>query len=77
MQECNVYFDTIEQVRQLVDLAMVQPYGIYLGQEGQWVSAKSFIGLFSLDLRKEQTLRAECSEGEFARFREALDHILA
>lgn len=76
MQEFSVYFDTIDQVRQVVDLAMVQPFAVYAGKDDQWVSAKSFIGIFSLDLRQPQLLRGACSEDDFEPFRSAVEDAL-
>lgn len=76
MPEFSVYFDTIEQIRQVVDLAMVQPFAVYVGKGDHWVSAKSFIGMFSLDLRQSQLLRGECSEEDFRAFRSLVEAAL-
>ena len=60
MFEKVLVLDTIDRVRDFVDIASSKDYDITV-QSGKYiVNAKSIMGVFSLDLTKPVTMRADC-----------------
>ena len=51
MCEFDIKLSTVEEVKTFVQVATVQPFEVYVTTPRQKVSAKSFIGMFSLDFR--------------------------
>ena len=51
MCEFDIKLSTVEEVKAFVQVATVQPFEVYVTTPRQKVSAKSFIGMFSLDFR--------------------------
>ena len=65
------------QIQEFVNLAMVQPFDVLVGNEKQQINGKSFIGMFSLDYNRPVEVTVTCSEEEFTRFRQAAAPFLA
>lgn len=77
MHQFNISVRSFRQIRAFVDLAMVQPFEVLVGNEKQQVNGKSFIGMFSLDHRKPLQVRVKCSQEAFDRFQEETARIFA
>lgn len=77
MREFAIRLSTVEDVRNFVCVATVQPFEVFVGTERQTVSAKSFMGIFSLNLRETLRVCMECSEEEFMAFRGEASPFLA
>ncbi len=58
------------QIQAFVNLAMVQPFDVLVGNEKQQINGKSFIGMFSLDYNRPVEVTVTCSDEEFSRFRQ-------
>ena len=70
MQHFSISIHSKEEVQAFVNLAMVQPFDVLVGNEKQQVNGKSFMGMFTLDHHKPLHVSVRCSEEEFGRFRE-------
>ena len=60
MLEKVLLLDTIDSVREFVDIAASKDYDITLQSGRNTVNAKSIMGVFSLDLTKPVKMRADC-----------------
>ena len=60
-----------------MNLAMVQPFDVLVGNEKQQCNGKSFMGMFSLDYTRPVQVSVKCSEEEFSRFRQEAAAFLA
>ena len=65
MCEFDIKLSTVEEVKAFVQVATVQPFEVYVTTPRQKVSAKSFIGMFSLD-GVEAVLEIPLSEDELS-----------
>lgn len=77
MHQFNISIRSFAQVREFVDLAMVQPFEVLVGNEKQQVNGKSFIGMFSLDYRRPLCVSVKCSDEAFHRFQRETARIFA
>lgn len=77
MKQFDVLLSTFEDVQDFVAIATTQPFRIVVGNDRTRVNAKSFMGLFSLDLSAPVQVRAECSDEECAGFKLAASRFLA
>ena len=77
MHQFNISIRSFRQIKAFVDLAMVQPFEVLVGNEKQQVNGKSFIGMFSLDHRKPLRVSVKCSKEAFDRFQQETDRIFA
>ncbi len=77
MREFNIQIRSSHQVKAFVDLAMVQPFEVLVGNEKQQVNGKSFIGMFSLDYKRPVRVIVKCSDEEFGRFHQAATQLFA
>lgn len=77
MHQFNICVRSFRQVRAFVDLAMVQPFEVLVGNEKQQVNGKSFIGMFSLDYRRPLRVSVKCSDEAFDRFQKETTQIFA
>lgn len=77
MREFNIQIRSSRQLKAFVDLAMVQPFEVMVGNEKQQVNGKSFIGMFSLDYNRPVRVTVKCSDEEFGRFRQAAVQLFA
>ena len=66
MCEFDIKLSTVEEVKTFVQVATVQPF--YVTTPRQKVSAKSFIGMFSLDFRHSLRVIADCTQEELEQF---------
>lgn len=77
MRQFNICIRSFRQVRAFVDLAMVQPFEVLVGNDQQQVNGKSFIGMFCLDYRKPLWVSVKCSDEAFDRFQKETTRIFA
>ena len=65
-----ISLSNLEQVKTFVALAARQPFDVRVGNERQNISARHLLGMFSLDFSRPLQVQAECSDAEFAVFRQ-------
>lgn len=73
MEEFKVSLRSFQQVQDFVSLSSAQSYPILVGNNGQDISAKDLMGMFSLDYSRPIRVRAECSAEEVGPFLEQLE----
>lgn len=56
----TLLLDTIDKVREFVDIANSKDYNIVLKANNKIVNAKSIISVFSFDLTKPVVMEADC-----------------
>ena len=77
MKQFDICLQTFEDVQDFVELATVQPFRILVGNDRIRVNAKSFMGMFSLDLTTPVQVRADCTEEQCDGFKQAAARFLA
>ena len=77
MKHFDITLHSFEDVQSFVELATVQPFRIVVGNDRARVNAKSFMGMFSLDFSTPVQVRADCTEEQCERFKEAAERFLA
>jgi len=77
MKQFDICLQSFEDVQDFVQLATVQPFRILVGNDRTRVNAKSFMGVFSLDLTAPVQVRADCSDEQCAGFKQAAAKFLA
>ena len=68
VREFLIRLSTVAEIKAFVCVATVHPFEVYVSTRWQTVSAKSFMGMFSLDFSGPLRVEMECSEAEYARF---------
>ncbi len=68
MREFFIRLSTVEEVKRFVVTATVQPFEVYVTAPRQTVSAKSFMGMFSLDCRGPLRVVMECTQDQYEAF---------
>lgn len=68
MRSFDIMIHTVQEVREFVALASVQPFDITVGNESQSVNGKSLMGYFCLDPFRAMQVRMDCTEAQFQRF---------
>ena len=76
MKQFDVFLENFEDVQEFVALATVQPFRVVVGNDRSRVNAKSFMGMFSLDLSTPVQVRADCTEEQYDGFRLAASRFL-
>ena len=76
MKQFDISLHTFQDVHDFVEIATVQPFRVLIGNDRTRVNAKSFMGLFSLDLNAPVQVRADCNDEQYARFQLAADRFL-
>ena len=76
MFQLPVRLSSIAEIRDFVCIATVHPFPISVCTEWQNVSAKSFMGMFSLDLSLPLFVQADCSPEEFSQLQTDLSRFL-
>ena len=77
MKQFDICLHSFEDIQDFVALATVQPFRILVGNDRTRVNAKSFMGMFSLDLTDPVQVRADCTEEQYADFKQAVARFLA
>ncbi len=72
MLEFDIVLRSLKQVQEFVDLAMVQPFEVLVGNERQNINGKDLMGMFSLDYSNPVRVRVKCSPAEFSAFRSSV-----
>lgn len=68
MREFFIRLSTVEQIKRFVVIATVQPFEVFVTAPRQTVSAKSFMGMFSLDCRGPLRVVMKCTQGQYEAF---------
>ena len=76
MKQFDIFLENFEDVQEFVALATVQPFRIVVGNDRSRVNAKSFMGMFSLDLTAPVQVRADCTEEQCSGFKTAASKFL-
>ena len=76
MQEFFVKLSSFDDVRAFVVLATTQPFEVYAQVPSMRVSAKSFMGMSSLDCREPVQVVGDCSPEAWEEFRRAASRFL-
>ena len=71
MKQFDIVLHSFKEVQEFVELATVQPYRIVVGNDRSRVSAKSYMGMFSLDLSRPMRVVFTCNDEEYANFRQS------
>lgn len=71
VREFSIRLNTVEEIKAFVRVATVQPFEVFVATDWQQVSAKSFMGMFSLDVARPLRVFMDCTEAEFQAFRQA------
>ena len=77
MKQFDIELHSFAEVQDFVEIATVQPFRILVGNDRTRVNAKSFMGMFSLDFAEPVQVRADCTDTECARFKQAAARFLA
>lgn len=77
MQKFRIEVRSFSDIQDFVSLATVQPFDISVGNDYQQVSAKSFMGMISLDYSKPIFVTPKCDEKACATFRQDAAPFLA
>ena len=72
MKQFDIMLHSFDEVQDFVEIATVQPFRVLVGNDRTRVNAKSFMGLFSLDFSEPVHVRADCTDEECARFKDAV-----
>ena len=76
MREFKVRFRTSRDVQDFIAWATVQPYTITVGNAFYHVNGSSFMGMFTLDHRRDLTVKVSCTEEEYRRLLQEADRFL-
>lgn len=77
LKQFDIVLHSFKDVQEFVELATVQPYRIVVGNDRTRVSAKSYMGMFSLDYSLPVQVRLDCTEEECDRFKAKAARFLA
>ena len=77
MHEFNICLRSFRQVQDFVELATVQPFEVWVGNDSQRVNGKSFMGVFSLVSRNDLRVSASCDKNQFDKFQKEAALLLA
>ena len=77
MHRFSITIESFRQIKDFVALASVQPFDVIVENEKQQLNGKSFIGMFSLDLKRPLIVRVNCSQEELVLFQKAAAQFLA
>lgn len=77
MKQFDIELHSFADVQDFVEIATVQPFRILVGNDRSRVNAKSFMGMFSLDYSEPIQVRADCTDEECVRFKQAAAKFLA
>ena len=72
LKQFDIMLHSFDEVQDFVEIATVQPFRVLVGNDRTRVNAKSFMGLFSLDFSEPVHVRADCTDEECARFKDAV-----
>lgn len=73
----SIKFYSVNEIKEFVNLTMVQPFDIDLMAGRYVVDAKSILAVFGLDLESEVTLGIHATEQDAAEFLEKIKKYLA
>ena len=68
MRHFYVLLRSPSDVREFVEIASVQPFGVTVENDGKSVNGKSFMGMFCLDHCRLHQVSMECSSDQYDHF---------
>lgn len=68
--EFEIRLSSVQDIQDFVTLSTTKPYGVTVGNVRHRVNGKSFMEMFCLDFALPLTVRCDCSQEEFSRFRQ-------
>ena len=77
MKHFSISIHYFEEVQAFVNLAMVQPFEITVGNERQLVKGKNFMGMFSLDFQHPLDVQVDCDDDSYQLFRQKATELFA
>ena len=77
MREFNIAIRSFQEIQEFVALAMVQPFEVLVGNDGQAINGKGFMGMLSLDDNQPLRVTVKCTEEQFLQFRQDAARFLA
>ena len=77
MKQFSIVLRSFDEVKDFVNLAMVQPFQVLVGYNNHNVSGKNFMGMSSLDYTHPLQVSVDCDEMQFQQFRQAAARFLA
>lgn len=77
MREFTVRLRSFQDVQAFVALAAAQSFPITVGSSDYYVSATSFMGMFTLDFSRPLQAAADCSQEQWTRFSQEAERFLA
>ena len=77
MREFHIALRSLQQVKEFVTLAMVQPFEIMVGNARQSINGKDLMGMFCLDHSSPLRVQVNCSEEEYNSFHTSANRFLA
>ena len=70
MREFSITIRSFQELQEFVSLATVQPFEVFVENDRQQISGKSFMGMFSLDLSRPMRVVFTCNDEQYAHFRQ-------
>ena len=77
MKHFSISIRSFEEVQAFVNLAMVQPFDVTVGNDRQRVNGKNFMGMFSLDLHRPLDVLVDCDEETYQEFQKKTTALFA
>ena len=77
MHQFKIHIRSPLQIREFVNLAMIQPFDVLVGNDFHKVNGKSFMEMFCLNFSRPLKASMNCTEEEFVRFRQDAQSLLA
>ena len=68
MQQFEIRVSSVKDVLEFVSIATKRPFPITVGNERHRVNGKSFMEMFSLNLRRPVTVSLQCTQEEYDAF---------
>lgn len=69
MGEFDIILRSLQQVQDFVEIAMIQPFEVLVGNDRQDINGKDLMGMFSLDYSVPVRVKVKCSPEQLACFR--------
>ena len=68
MEDFEIYLRSVQQVLNFVSLATSRNFPVFVSGKYHRVNGKSFMGMFSLNLRRPVTVSLQCTQEEYDAF---------
>ena len=68
MEDFEIHLHSVQQVLKFVSIATARPFPVYVYGKHHRVNGKSFMEMFTLNLRRPVTVSLQCSQEEYDSF---------